>query len=83
MPVGRYAQNAISDWIVEREKLVTNDDALFVNLKGNRISTRSVQERIKNIAKALALSRAKSPTNPASTSILSAKGSKILPSFVI
>ena len=50
VPVGRYAQNAISDWIVEREKLVTNDDALFVNLRGNRISTRSVQERIKNIA---------------------------------
>ena len=50
VPVGRYAQNAINDWIVEREKLVTNDDALFVNLRGNRISTRSVQERIKNIA---------------------------------
>ena len=50
MPVGRYAQNAINDWIVEREKLVTNDNALFVNLRGNRISTRSVQERIKNIA---------------------------------
>lgn len=50
VPVGRYAQNAINDWIVEREKLSTNDNALFVNLRGNRISTRSVQERIKNIA---------------------------------
>ena len=50
VPVGRYAQNAINDWAVEREKLSTNDNALFVNLRGNRISTRSVQERIKNIA---------------------------------
>ena len=50
VPVGRYAQNAINDWVVEREKLCTNDNALFVNLRGNRISTRSVQERIKSIA---------------------------------
>ena len=50
VPVGRYAQNAINDWVVEREKLSTNDNALFVNLRGNRISTRSVQERIKSIA---------------------------------
>jgi integrase/recombinase XerC len=50
VPVGRYAQNAINDWAVERETLSTNDNALFVNLRGNRISTRSVQERIKNIA---------------------------------
>jgi integrase/recombinase XerC len=50
VPVGRYAQNAINDWMVEREKLYTNDNALFVNLRGNRISTRSVQERIKSIA---------------------------------
>jgi integrase/recombinase XerC len=50
VPVGRYAQNAINDWMGEREKLSTNDNALFVNLRGNRISTRSVQERIKNIA---------------------------------
>ena len=50
VPVGRYAQNAINDWVVDREKLSTNDNALFVNLRGNRISTRSVQERIKNIA---------------------------------
>ena len=50
VPVGRYAQNAINDWMVQREKLSTNDNALFVNLRGNRISTRSVQERIKSIA---------------------------------
>ena len=60
VPVGRYAQNAINDWAVEREKLSTNDNALFVNLRGNRISTRSVQERIKNIA----ITQGLPPVNP-------------------
>ena len=60
VPVGRYAQNAINDWVIEREKLSTNDNALFVNLRGNRISTRSVQERIKN----LAIMQGLPPVNP-------------------
>ena len=60
VPVGRYAQNAINDWMFEREKLSTNDNALFVNLRGNRISTRSVQERIKNIA----ITQGLPPVNP-------------------
>ena len=50
VPVGRYAKNAIEDWMIERDKLSTKDDSLFVNLRGNRITTRSVQERLKNIA---------------------------------
>ena len=50
VPVGRYAKNAINDWMIEREKLATKDDSLFVNLRGKRITTRSVQERLKNIA---------------------------------
>ncbi len=50
VPVGRYAKNAIENWIIERDKLLTIDDSLFVNLRGNRITTRSVQERLKNIA---------------------------------
>ena len=50
VPVGRYAQTAINDWIIERDKLLSKDDALFINLRGSRITTRSVQERIKNIA---------------------------------
>ena len=32
------------------KKLQTKDEALFVNLRGTRISTRSVQERLKNIS---------------------------------
>ena len=49
VPVGRYAQSAINDWIIEREEFSTKDDALFINLRGSRITTRSVQERLKNI----------------------------------
>ncbi len=60
VPVGRYAKSAINDWIIEREKLLTRDDALFVNLRGSRITTRSVQERIKNIA----LVQGLPPVNP-------------------
>ena len=60
VPVGRFAQNAIKEWINERKKILTSDDALFVNLRGSRISTRSVQERIKNIA----LKQGLPPVNP-------------------
>ena len=60
VPVGRYAQSAINDWIVEREKFSTKDDALFINLRGSRITTRSVQERLKNIA----LMQGLPPVNP-------------------
>jgi integrase/recombinase XerC len=60
VPVGRYAQSAINDWIIEREKFSTKDDALFINLRGSRITTRSVQERLKNIA----LMQGLPPVNP-------------------
>ena len=60
VPVGRFAQNAIKEWISERKKILTKNDALFVNLRGSRISTRSVQERIKNIA----LKQGLPPVNP-------------------
>jgi len=60
VPVGRFAQNAIKEWISARKKILTSDDALFVNLRGSRISTRSVQERIKNIA----LKQGLPPVNP-------------------
>lgn len=60
VPVGRFAQNAIKEWLKERKKILTSDDALFVNLRGGRISTRSIQERIKNIA----LMQGLPPVNP-------------------
>ena len=60
VPFGRYAQSAINDLIIEREKFSTKDDALFINLRGSRITTRSVQERLKNIA----LVQGLPPVNP-------------------
>ena len=60
VPVGRFAQAAINKWLVERSKLETKDDALFVNLRGGRISVRSIQERIKK----LALMQGLPPVNP-------------------
>ena len=60
VPVGRFAQNAINIWIKERRKILTIDDALFVNLRGGRISARSIQERLKSIA----LMQGLPPVNP-------------------
>ena len=60
VPVGRFAQSAIDKWIQERKKISTVDQALFVNLRGGRISTRSIQERIKT----LALMQGLPPLNP-------------------
>jgi integrase/recombinase XerC len=60
VPVGRFAQSAIGKWIKERKKISTVDQALFVNLRGGRISTRSIQERIKT----LALMQGLPPVNP-------------------
>ena len=60
VPVGRFAQNAIKIWIKERKKILTIDDALFVNLRGRRISARSIQERLKSIA----LMQGLPPVNP-------------------
>lgn len=60
VPVGRFARAAINDWVIERKKLQTKDEALFVNLRGTRISTRSVQERLKNIS----LMQGLPPVNP-------------------
>ena len=60
VPVGRFAQSAIDKWLEGRKKISTIDKALFVNLRGGRISSRSIQERIKN----LALMQGLPPVNP-------------------
>ncbi|MDC1474971.1 tyrosine recombinase XerC, partial [Gammaproteobacteria bacterium] len=60
VPVGRFAQSAINKWINKRKTLATVDEALFVNLRGKRISARSIQERIKH----LALRQGLPPVNP-------------------
>ena len=50
VPLGRYAINAIQDWIKEREKYSEKSKALFINLKGSRLSVRSIQLRLKRLA---------------------------------
>ena len=49
-PIGRYAQDALKKWLKEREKIPTKSLALFLNLRGGRLSSRSVQDRIKKIS---------------------------------
>lgn len=52
VPVGRYAVQAINDWIKVRGWLAKQDEpALFVSKSGDRLSHRSVQQRIKMWAK--------------------------------
>ena len=50
MPMGRYAINAINEWLKEREKILNNTDALFLNAKGTRLTVRSVQLRLRKMA---------------------------------
>ena len=50
VPLGRFAINAIKNWLVERQKIATKTEALFLNSKGTRLSVRSVQIRLKKMA---------------------------------
>jgi len=50
VPLGRFAVTAINNWIIEREKILTKSEALFLNSKGARLSIRSVQLRLKKMA---------------------------------
>jgi integrase/recombinase XerC len=48
VPIGRFANESLKQWLKERVKLANRDEtALFVSLRGTRISTRSVQQRMK------------------------------------
>jgi len=50
LPIGRYAKNAIDNWINERTKYSEDTNALFISLKGSRLSVRSIQLRLKRLA---------------------------------
>ena len=50
VPMGRFAINAINNWLNEREKISNNTYALFLNSKGSRLSVRSIQLRLKKMA---------------------------------
>ena len=52
VPVGRHALKALRQWAVTRPDLAAADEkALFVSNRGSRISSRSVQSRVKHWAK--------------------------------
>lgn len=52
LPIGRQANEAIRNWLLQRNMLPINDyQALFISKLGNRISTRNVQARVKYWAK--------------------------------
>jgi len=50
VPMGRFAISAINNWLMEREKILNNTDALFLNSKGTRLTVRSIQLRLKKMA---------------------------------
>ena len=51
IPIGKYAIQAIDDWLKNRQALTSNNKkALFISNRGNRISPRSIQQRIKKWA---------------------------------
>ena len=50
VPVGSFANKAIELWLEKRANIETNESALFINLRGKRISPRSIQNSIKKIA---------------------------------
>tara|TARA_B100000586_G_scaffold90320_1_gene64317 strand:- start:3872 stop:4777 length:906 start_codon:yes stop_codon:yes gene_type:complete len=52
LPVGRKAIEAIRDWLIHRDKIcLPNQEALFLNNRGKRISKRSVQLRLERLSK--------------------------------
>ena len=50
VPMGRFAINAINNWLIEREKILNKTEALFLNSKGTRLTVRSIQLRLKKMA---------------------------------
>ena len=50
VPLGRFAISAIKNWLEERNKITNKDDALFINIAGGRLTTRSIQLRLKRLA---------------------------------
>lgn len=48
LPIGKIANQAIRDWLLQRNKLPLKDyQALFVSKHGRRINPRTVQQRVK------------------------------------
>ncbi len=51
VPVGSYAVHALTEWLNNRDELAAPDQkAMFVSTRGNRLSPRSVQARVRSWA---------------------------------
>ena len=50
IPVGSFAIKSVDVWLKHWNKIDPDTKALFINLRGERLSVRSIQERIKKIA---------------------------------
>ncbi len=58
VPVGRQARRALADWLPLRARLVrAGEPALFVSLRGTRLSRRSVQQRLERLRRERGLAR--------------------------
>lgn len=53
VPVGRKAQQALTDWLATRGQFAATTHALFVNQRGQRISRRGIQYRLNRFAIAI------------------------------
>ena len=52
LPIGRFALSALQDWLAVRKALATEDEpAVFINKKGQRLSARTVQLRVRHWAR--------------------------------
>lgn len=48
LPIGRYAEQALRDWLLQRNSLPLKDyNAVFVSKHGRRINPRTIQQRVK------------------------------------
>jgi len=51
LPIGKKAIDALREWIkVRTDRLAVGENALFLNQRGNRLSPRAIQLRLKKIA---------------------------------
>lgn len=52
VPVGRYARDAVAQWLRQRATMASPDEqALFTGVRGRRINPRTVQSRVKHWAR--------------------------------
>ncbi len=51
VPFGNYAKVALAKWLTVRQEFTPQDDAVFVNKNGSRLSQRAIEQRMERWAK--------------------------------